>query len=115
VYSAFQEKDTDGTSRLEKILLATGATHLYICGIAYDICVKETCLDGLRLGYRLAVIDECCRGIRSNDITIAKNVIRDNGGLVICSRKALSMVNEDKRSLLMAHNAVKRGISCCVP
>ncbi|EZA58574.1 Pyrazinamidase/nicotinamidase [Ooceraea biroi] len=106
-YSAFKEKDVDDTSQVEKILLAIGATHLYVCGIAYDVCVKETCLDGLRLGYRLAVIDDCCRGVKADDVKAAKSLIKKNGGLVTCSYNVLSMVNEGKRSLVMAHNAAK--------
>jgi len=80
---------------------------LYICGIAYDVCVKETCLDGLRLGYRIAVIDDCCRGVKPDDIMAAKKLIIENGGLVACSDRILSLVNEDKRSLIMAHHAAK--------
>lgn len=105
-YSAF-EKDTDDSSNLEKTLLAIDATHLYVCGIAYDVCVKETCLDGLRLGYRLAVINDCCRGVKPDDIMTAKKLITENGGLVTCSDDVLSLVNEGKRSLVMAHHTAK--------
>lgn len=107
-YSAFREKDTDDSSELEKILLALGATHIYACGIAYDVCVKETCLDALRLGSQLAIIDDCCRGISFSEVKLAKSLIEKNGGLVTDSRNVLSMVNEDKRSLVMAHNAAMR-------
>lgn len=107
-YSAFGEKDIDGTSELVKILTNVGCTHLYVCGLAYDVCVKETCLDGLRCGsYRLAVIDDCCRGVKPDDITIAKSLITENGGLVTSSDHVLSLVNEGKRSLIMAHYAAR--------
>ncbi|XP_077279665.1 uncharacterized protein LOC143907043 [Temnothorax americanus] len=105
-YSAF-EKDTDGSSELNKILSAAGATHLYVCGIAYDVCVKQTCLDGLWYGYRLAVIDDCCRGVKPDDITATKKLITENGGLVTCSDHVLSLVNVGKHSLVMAHHAAK--------
>ncbi|XP_012528196.1 nicotinamidase isoform X1 [Monomorium pharaonis] len=105
-YSGF-EKNTNGPSELEKILKAIGATHLYICGIAYDVCVKETCLNGLQLGYRVAVINDCCRGVKPDDVTTAKNLIIENGGLVADSDRILSLVNESKYSLTMAHHAAK--------
>jgi len=70
--------------------------------------VKETCLDGLQLGYPLAVVDDCCRGIKPDDITIAKNLIIEKGGLIACSDRILSMVNEGKRSLVMAHHAARQ-------
>ncbi|KMQ94401.1 pyrazinamidase nicotinamidase [Lasius niger] len=107
VYSVFNGKDIDGASELVKILMSIGCTHLYVCGIAYDVCVKETCLDGLQCGYRLAVVDDCCRGVKPDDITIAKNLITENGGLVASSDQVLSLVNEDKRSLIMAHHAAR--------
>lgn len=97
----------NGPTEIEKILSALGATHLYICGIAYDVCVKKTCLDSLRLGYRVAVIDDCCRGVKPDDIMIAKSSIVENGGLVADSDLVLSLVNEGKRSLVMAHGIYK--------
>ncbi|XP_011868473.1 PREDICTED: nicotinamidase-like [Vollenhovia emeryi] len=108
VYSAF-EKDTDDSkpAELVKILTAAGATHLYVCGLAYDVCVKHTCLGGLRLGYRLAVIDDCCRGVKPDGVTVAKKLITENGGLVTHTDRVLSLVNEGKRSLVMAHHAAK--------
>lgn len=107
-YSAFGNENSTTTS-LEDILSRNSVceTHLYVCGIAYDICVKETCLDGLRLGYRLAVIDDCCRGVNPNDITAAKASITKNGGLIASSDRVLSFVKKLKRSLVMAHHAAK--------
>ncbi|XP_070156461.1 uncharacterized protein [Polyergus mexicanus] len=106
-YSVFGEMDTNDTSKLINIFLKFGCTHLYVCGLAYDVCVKETCLDGLRYGYRLAVVDDCCRGVKPDDITIAKNLITENGGLLASSNRVLSLVNEGKQSLIMAHHAAR--------
>ncbi|KAL6267852.1 hypothetical protein P5V15_000924 [Pogonomyrmex californicus] len=105
-YSAF-EKGADGSSKLEKILSSIGATHVYVCGLAYDVCVKETCLDGLRLGYSVTVIDDACRGVKSDNIIMAKKLIIENGGLVACTNRVLSMVNEGKCSLVMAHHTAR--------
>ncbi|XP_032688661.1 nicotinamidase-like [Odontomachus brunneus] len=95
------------SSELTKVLSKIGATHLYVCGLAYDICVKETCLGGLQLGYRLAIVDDCCRAANRNNIDIAKKTISENGGLVASSEHVLSLVNKDKRSLVMAYHAAK--------
>ncbi|XP_020288133.1 uncharacterized protein LOC109856847 [Pseudomyrmex gracilis] len=107
VYSGFNEKDADGSSVLARLLPDVTVAHLYVCGIAYDVCVKETCLDGLRLGYRLAVIDDCCRGIKPDDITIAKQLISENGGLITTSKHVFSLVNDGNHSLVTAHHAAK--------
>lgn len=106
-YSAFGEKNADGASELEKMLSNFYAANLYVCGIAYDICVKETCLDGLQSGFPLAVVDDCCRGVKPDDITTTKNLIIEKGGLITSTDRILSIVNEDKRSLVMAHQAAK--------
>lgn len=95
------------SSEFIKVLSKIGATHLYICGLAYDICVKETCLGGLQLGYRLAIIDDCCRAANTDNIEIAKKTISENGGLVVPSEHVLSLVNKGKRSLMMAYHAAK--------
>ncbi|XP_072753710.1 nicotinamidase [Anoplolepis gracilipes] len=106
-YSVFGEKDANGASELVKILSNISCTHLYVCGLAYDVCVKETCLDGLRCGYRLAVVNDCCRGVKPDDITISKNLITENGGLIASSDHILSLVNEGNQSLIMAHHAAR--------
>lgn len=106
-YSAFNNNNMDGISELVTMLRNIKATHLYVCGLAYDICVKATCLDGLLLGYRLAVIDDCCRGVSIDDIASAKALLSEKGGLLTHSDDALLLVNKDKRSLVMAYHAAK--------
>lgn len=56
-YSAF-----DGTP-LEQRLRDHGADTIFIAGLATDYCVKLTALDGLRLGFRIVVLEDAIRGI----------------------------------------------------
>lgn len=85
-----------------------GATHVYVCGLAYDICVSATCMDGLKLGYGLAIIEDCCRGVDAKDIAPSREKIQSNGGLVTNSEEVLKLVNGQKRSFVMAfHLATK--------
>ncbi|KYM79848.1 Pyrazinamidase/nicotinamidase [Atta colombica] len=104
IYSAF-EKDEQSSIKLEKLLSAVERTFLYVCGLTYDLCVKETCLDGLQLGYPVAVIEDCCRSIKPNEKTTESYI--ENGALVAHSNRVLSLVNEQKHSLVMAHQAAK--------
>nr|XP_003700152.2 PREDICTED: nicotinamidase-like [Megachile rotundata] len=106
-YSVFYDNNSKDSMELQTILRKSGVTHLYVCGLAYDICVKATCLDGLRLGYALAVIDDCCRGVDANNIETTKKLIAENGGLITDSNDVLSLVNEGKRSLIMSHQSAK--------
>lgn len=56
-YSTF-----DGTS-LNDYLEDMGAKTLYIVGLATDYCVKQTVLDGCKLGYRVVVLEDAVRGV----------------------------------------------------
>ena len=62
-------------------------------------------MDGLRLGYPVAVINDCCRSVKPDDATTKSYI--ENGALVACSDRILSLVNEGKHSLVMAHHAAK--------
>lgn len=56
-YSTF-----DGTS-LNDHLEDMGIKTLYIVGLATDYCVKQTVLDGCKLGYRVVVLEDAVRGV----------------------------------------------------
>lgn len=101
-YSIFTKENKDIISSKVK------ATDLYISGLATDVCVKETCLDGLRLGYNVIMIEDCCRGIDKDNSEKAKKLIAANGGLVTNSNHVYSLVNEGKRSLIIDHHATRK-------
>jgi nicotinamidase/pyrazinamidase len=66
-YSGFSVRDPvsgeRGPTALEAILRARGAARLVIMGLATDYCVKETALDGMRLGFETVVLLEGCRAV----------------------------------------------------
>ena len=66
-YSGFSVRDPvsgeRGATALEAILLGRGVTRLVILGLATDYCVKETALDGVRLGFEMVVLAEGCRAV----------------------------------------------------
>jgi nicotinamidase/pyrazinamidase len=66
-YSGFSVRDPvsgeRGPTALEGILRAREATRLVILGLATDYCVKETALDGVRLGFDTVVLLEGCRAV----------------------------------------------------
>src|SRR5512138_562618 len=61
-YSAFQASDAHGTP-LPELLAAQGITHIYICGLATDYCVKETVLNARRCGIAATVLIDAVRGV----------------------------------------------------
>ncbi len=68
-YSAFSVRDPRSGERsvteVEGILRAHGADRIVIVGLATDYCVKETGLDGIRLGFDVVVLRD---GVRAVDL-----------------------------------------------
>jgi len=58
-YSGFSVRDTESgeetATELGSILEEAGARGLVVTGLAGDVCVKATALDGVRLGYEVTV------------------------------------------------------------
>jgi len=66
-YSGFSQRDpvsgeTVATS-LEADLRAAGVSRLVVVGLAQDVCVKDTALDGCRLGYDVTVVRAATRPV----------------------------------------------------
>ena len=62
-YSAFLENDRSTTTGLEHYLRGLGLEHLFVSGLATDVCVYYTILDGLRLGFDIYLVEDAARGI----------------------------------------------------
>jgi len=65
-YSAFFDNARRHDTGLADWLQARGITDIHVMGLATDYCVKFTCLDGLRLGFQVYLIQEGCRGVDLN-------------------------------------------------
>ena len=65
-YSAFTEADGKTSTGLAAYLKARGIGSLYICGLATDFCVAWSALDARKAGFKVAVIEDACRGIDLN-------------------------------------------------
>ncbi len=66
-YSGFTMRDpvigATVPTGLADLLAEAGATHLVICGLATDYCVKSTALDGREGGYPVTVLDDKIRAV----------------------------------------------------
>lgn len=61
-YSGFLGKTPDGRSLLPELRLR-GVSHLVVCGLATDYCVKATVLDALKNGFKVTVIKDAIRAV----------------------------------------------------
>lgn len=80
-YSGFYDNGHRKATGLASCLRTRGVTEIYVLGLATDYCVKWTALDGLRLGFRVHVIEDGCRGVglAPSDIPNALAELRSAG------------------------------------
>nr|ACO14708.1 Pyrazinamidase/nicotinamidase [Caligus clemensi] len=98
-YSAFFDNKKLGHTKLEEILRNANIQDLYVCGIATDVCVASTAKDSMELGFRTILMDNCSRGISSEDIQKTFDNIISNRGLVLNSSMVKPMVQGRDRRL----------------
>ena len=74
-YSAF-----DGTELSEELKIAE-VSLIFVGGLATDYCVKNTVLDGLKLGFKIVFLTDASRGInvKPGDVEIATREMVKNG------------------------------------
>lgn len=61
-YSGFDAINSAGV-RLADLLSVDGVTRIYVGGLATDYCVKQTVLDGCKLGFNVVVLKDAIRGV----------------------------------------------------
>lgn len=97
-YSAFWDNRKLAETNLYKQLRTQKVTDLYVCGLAYDVCVGATALDALDIGYRTILLEDCSRGIDLSDIEKTKKLILENNGVIVNSVQVKAMVEgRDRR------------------
>ena len=62
-YSAFLENDHATPTGLAGYLRERSLTRLFLCGLAYDFCVRYSALDGLALGFETSVLEDASRPV----------------------------------------------------
>jgi len=62
-YSAFLENDHFTPTGLAGYLRERGLTRLFLCGLAYDFCVRFSAIDGAALGFECVVIEDATRAV----------------------------------------------------
>jgi len=62
-YSAFLENDHQTRTGLSGYLKDRNLTRLFLCGLAYDFCVRYSAIDGKALGFEAIVIEDATRPV----------------------------------------------------
>jgi nicotinamidase/pyrazinamidase len=62
-YSAFLEDDHKTPTGLASYLRERGMKRLFLCGLAYDFCVRFSAIDGTAAGFECLVIEDVTRAV----------------------------------------------------
>lgn len=86
-YSAFFDNKKLRETELREYLEKEGIEILFVVGLATDYCIKYTVIDGLKLGYNIRVVIDCCKAVNLNDRDgiNAINEMKKNGAEIIDS------------------------------
>ncbi|KAK7869347.1 hypothetical protein R5R35_012893 [Gryllus longicercus] len=97
-YSVFWDNKKLSDTTLCSELKQRNATDIYVCGLAYDVCVGATAADSLASGYRTILIDDCSRGVDLEDIEQTKKNVTSHNGVIVDSSQVKAMVEgRDRR------------------
>lgn len=81
-YSAFSVRDENGTQKatdLHDWLMGREVTDITVVGIATDVCVRETCIDGLRNQYKVHLLSHLCAPVTPEGEKVALRDLKELG------------------------------------
>lgn len=61
-YSGFIDEKKNSTGLADK-LRGDEVTDVYVCGLATDVCVKATAIDGVTEGFNIFLVKDACRAV----------------------------------------------------
>jgi nicotinamidase/pyrazinamidase len=78
-YSAFLEDDHTTPTGLASYLRERGLKRLFLCGLAYDFCVRYSAIDGVATGFECIVIEDATRAVGlSGSVQETQEVLRSS-------------------------------------
>lgn len=87
-YSAFRDNKGQRRSELENILRAEQIDAIFVCGLAYEICVAATANDGVEFGFLTALVADCTKGLDEDEIERVKGELTKKRVPVLSSEEA---------------------------
>ncbi|WOB79976.1 nicotinamidase [Brevundimonas nasdae] len=89
-YSGFFENDHRTPTGLAGLLRELGVTRVFLCGLAFDYCVRFTAEDAVREGFEAVVITDASRAIAPQTEAAAQDSFRALGVAEIAAESLLS-------------------------
>jgi nicotinamidase/pyrazinamidase len=80
-YSAFLENDRTTSTGLADYLRERGIRRLFLCGLAYDFCVRFSAVDGTALDFECLVIEDATRAVNLPGSVLATDQAFEEAGV----------------------------------
>ncbi|XP_064608566.1 uncharacterized protein LOC135472813 [Liolophura sinensis] len=97
-YSAFWDNNKLSQTELVQLLSKLRVTDVYVCGLAYDICVGFTARHAIDHGFRTVLVEDACRGVDLENIEKTRFELRKKGAVVVQSDQVGDMVDGKLRA-----------------
>ncbi|CAL1532464.1 unnamed protein product [Lymnaea stagnalis] len=104
-YSAFWDNSKLSKTNLASILSEKNVTDVYVCGLAYDVCVGFTAMDSLEHGFRTICIEDACRGVTLDGISRMRRELQKKGVYMTMSAEVPNLTRAALRPLCLAAQA----------
>jgi nicotinamidase/pyrazinamidase len=98
-YSALFDNGHRKSTGLGEWLKQSLVTHVFVCGLTTDYCVKFTALDAVQMGFKTSVIEDACRGVnlRPDDVSHAIAEMKRAGVEIVQSSQVLNRNGSNQR------------------
>jgi nicotinamidase/pyrazinamidase len=81
-YSGFYDNNHEKSTALADYLRGKGVDHVFIGGLAADVCVYFTVLDSLKEGFKTTLLENATKGLDHEAIAKALQHIKREGGQI---------------------------------
>lgn len=90
-FSGFFDCAGGKATEMDVFLKDYGIEHVFVAGLATNYCVKETALDGVKLGFKVTLVEDACRGIDKVGCRV-KTAIEEmkNGGVAFVKSEQMN-------------------------
>lgn len=81
-YSAFADNNYSEITQLAKILYQNFIDTVIIVGLATDYCVKYTCLDSIKFGFKTILVTEATKPVDPSQFESTLSLLKSKGVLI---------------------------------
>lgn len=88
-YSTFYDNHRHNPSGLTGLLKARGVQKIFVCGLAFDYCVRYSALDALEVCAEVFVIEDACRSVAAPSDAEARAAFAAHGVKLVTTATVL--------------------------